>query len=122
MELSDFISKTINEIVVGINKAKEDSAEGNYVINPTFRELDRPSTNVKYVVSENTHRVITPIDFDIAVTATTISETGLGGGAKIPIISVNANNSVTEKGENISRVKFTINIMLPTVDPTNMES
>ena len=116
MDLKDFITKTISDIIDGVNDSKSIATSKNCIINPVFFGSDKASKDVVSRHTINGRQTVTSIDFDVALTVSNTSELGLDGGVTIPMLKVGSKGSVADKYENVSRVKFSINIVLPTTD------
>lgn len=99
MELRGFITETLKQIVDGVSDAQKYIVDKNILatIHPK-----RTSNKVEY------------IEFDVAVTSSENNTSGLSGEIKVAsIFSIGGKgeNSVSE--QNVSRIKFRVQIELP---------
>ena len=107
MKLQDFIQQSLVEIVEGVKaaqKAVEDSNTEELVsaVSPTNRK------------NGIVQKVLTPVSFDVAVTA---SETnGSGGGGEIKVIGVfkaGGDTKAISSETFSSRIQFLVDVQLP---------
>jgi hypothetical protein len=112
MDLEQFISTTVQQVILGVKRAGDDLQTRGVpcALNPIWKEESLTTSNVLQ------------IDFDVAVTVVEGSEAGAGGGLKlgIQVVGVDFGGKATTKSEtsSISRVKFTVPYIPPstTVD------
>lgn len=111
MELKDFIKTAVVDITNAISELQEELQNGS-IINPT---LPYPVTN-KAIRVNNIIRPIETLVFDIAVTATETS--GIEGGAKagISVFGAKVGAATNAKAENVSKLTFSIPVILPSVN------
>jgi hypothetical protein len=100
MELDEFISKTLQQIVDGVESARR--AKGNEIVNPTVVGII-PSG--KSYVNE---RLIHYIDFDVAVTVQDSRDTQ--GGGKISVLGMNLGGKMdaSTQSQTVTRIKFDV--------------
>lgn len=112
MELKDFIKAAITDIVEAVKEA-QDSVKEIATIAP-YTEGNK----VTHIKTPDGYANISNIDFDVAVTAETTegSSGGIKGGitvAGIFHVGGNDNEETVEKYQNVSRIRFTIPVLLP---------
>lgn len=104
MELTDFISRTLIDIQVGVqdaqNKVKEMHLAG--AINPVWENVES--------VSKDDLRSVT---FDIAVAASESNSAEASGGVKVLGVGVDGGGSSMSEKQNVTRIKFEIPIVFP---------
>lgn len=113
MELKDFIKQVLSDIAEGITEAQTEDQTTAWIV-PTYiigSSVNKVKTNKGYVPVCN-------IDFDVAVTSetNTKSSDGITGGIKVVELFHVGGKSQEESSaiqQNVSRVKFSIPIMLP---------
>ena len=121
MELKDFISETLCELIGGVadaqKKIKSDQTTQKAVINPAVHK-QTVSENHPGLLGMNLNQagqVVISVDFNVAITVTD-AENAEGKG-KINVLSglfgVSGGISSTSENKSISSVKFTIPISLP---------
>lgn len=110
MNLKEFIEETISAIVEATTSLQSRFEAQGTIINLPVSVTERDL----YEVGSSSHRYrrVETIEFDVAVTAA--SETGAGGKAGLRIFSAEAGieGKRTTANEEISRVKFTIPVVL----------
>lgn len=116
MELDKFITESLNSIIKGVNESKKIAKANDAVINPHIGKWDFDKFPTTYILGEQGARAISKIDFDIAVTAS--SEKDKAGGLGINVFSANLGGKIskTDLSETISRIKFSVNAVLPNTD------
>lgn len=118
MELSDFIAKTISDIVVGINAANETVSESGAIICPKNvypTEAKWSGTGVVGHVQErrNLNRAVHSIEFDVAITVQEGKETKGSIGISIANIGFGTQGKSDENSGSTSRIKFSIPVAYP---------
>ena len=120
MELKDFIKQVLSDIAGGITEAQTENETTAWIV-PTLvigSNVEKVSTTKGYVPVRN-------IDFDVAVTSetNTKSSDGMTGGIKVVEFFHIGGKSQEESSaiqQNVSRVKFSIPMMLPSA-PKKLE-
>ena len=112
MQLSEFVSSSITQIIDGVLEAQKYALEKGAKINPLGLSIDNPNAKLPQEYSPDEFGQV--IEFDVAVTTTEGNQTK--GGAGISIASI-ARIGVDAKTDNsnthVSRLKFSIPIFLP---------
>lgn len=111
MELKDFVKTAINDITSAVSELQNELQNGaivspsmpNAISNVTIKE---PRTKC--------NRKISSIDFDVATTVETSDKVEAGGGVGIQIFSAKIENNNEERTGNVSRIAFSIPVVLPT--------
>jgi len=112
MDLKEFISETLSQIVSGVKGAQESAKRHGAEINPELfgnvQELAKEG-----IVQTNSGGSTTIVEFDVALTVT--EGTGTKGGIGVFTGMVNLGSSGQSKSENISvsRVQFKVPLALP---------
>ena len=112
MELKDFIKTALTDIVEAV-KEVQDSVKDIATIAPYTG-----GNAVTHIKTPDGYAEISNIDFDVAVTTETTEGTSSdikGGIAVAGIFNIggNGNEAAEEKYQNVSRIKFTIPVLLP---------
>ncbi len=112
MELKDFVKLAISEITGAISDLQTQSEDGSVVSPPM------PPSSGKLVINHNGKcRLISNIDFDIAVTVgSTDSLDGGAGASFLQVFSAKASAGKETKTENVSRISFSIPVLFPSAD------
>ena len=107
MELQDFICNSLMQIMAGIASAKgkyDSRFSGDGVICPTWNG----PTDQKDRMQE--------VKFDVAVTVTSKTEEGGGGGIRVVALDISAKASHSAENNTVSRISFSVPILPPTTD------
>jgi hypothetical protein len=111
MELKEFISTTLTEIVEGIKKAQEVTKGSGAVISPWIKaEKDA------HRLADGAGRHVTPIEFQVALTKSEESEGKTGIGVFFSVVGIGAHAKTDAQQESANSVKFTIPVALPIGD------
>lgn len=111
MELRDFISSTLTQLIDGIANAQEYAKSKGAIINPddrfvsNFENMSRTEKNLQLVHI---------IEFDVAVTVSENKELKGGIGIVIPELSIGYQGAIDKQKSAVSRIQFSIPIILPT--------
>lgn len=113
MELKEFIKTALTDIVSAVRETQEEVKE-YATIAPLVGLGDKKSA----VGMQDGVAHISNIDFDVAVTTETKENTekGIKAGIKVASvfnIGVGSNGDATETYQNISRIRFSIPVLLP---------
>ncbi len=120
MKLKEFIKQSIIEISEAVQESNShfEDHKINAIVNPEFiyesGEYVRPFTIPRNEDNPNENRFIENIDFDVAVTTGGEISGEAKGGIKIASFEIGGKGSVVDKQQNVSRIKFTIPVCLPT--------
>lgn len=117
MKLDEFITDTLKSIIKGVKDSQEFAQENGARVNPHIGNWDKTKILTTYYGREEGARVISTIDFDIAVTASNSQETGGEGGINVFSVKLGGKLTDAEKNETVSRIKFSLNVTLPNVAP-----
>lgn len=118
MDLKDFVKESLVQISSAIIEANEALEGTNAVVNPfnivTLSGSERAYGRVNDAYSEK-EPVVEVVEFDVAVT--TESGTQTGGGIRISVASIGlgAEGKSTGAHSNESRIKFKVPMVYPSV-------
>ncbi len=114
MELENFITETLKSVIAGVMGSNDFAKQHNALINPILGFHDRSDQNLMGIRDANQRkRVVTKVDFDIAVTASTEEASKVGGGLKIQVLNLGASSTNNAVNQTSSRIKFAVNVALP---------
>jgi hypothetical protein len=99
MQLDEFISQTLNEIINGVKEAQKACTESNPIIVP-YRSGQRPQQ----------------IEFDVALTVEKGTQTKGGIGVLSGIVNLGSAGQSDNSQTAVNRIKFTIPVYLPSPD------
>ena len=111
MELHEFIKQSIVQIVSGVVDAQREVADKGASVNPSGLRLK--SDQVKGHAITNDGNVTQHIEFDVAVTTTAGTGTKGGIGVVAGVLALGSQGQSSESTQAVSRLKFTIPILLP---------
>lgn len=117
MELKEFIKTAISDITGAVSELQNELDNGA-IVSPS---LPNPISNTTVIDpdNENINKPISKIDFDVAITVGDTSATGAGVKAGIQIFSAKIGGESTTHVENVSRITFSIPVVMPTVHVKN---
>ena len=107
MELKEFIKTALTDITDAVSELQAELQNGA-IVSPSL-----PKDNERAIVIDNKNVILTQVAFDVAITAG--GTDSIKGGAKggLHVFSVKVDGSNEEHTENVSRVSFSIPIVLP---------
>ena len=114
MDLKDFVTETLMQIIEGIKDAQEKSSELGAIINP--RSITGSSLSA--IVKDRTHSV-QEIGFEVALTSTTDENSKKGIGVALGNVGIGANKTQGEKEVSATSVRFSVPVIFPFIDNGN---
>lgn len=111
MNVEEFVSESLMQIIQGIKKAQAGSDGAN--INARFVGGETGGN----IIHAQEYGVFTRVDFDIAVTAETAGKAGAG----VKIWVVGAEGAAEHKAGTASRISFSVPVRLPDGDSTRAD-
>lgn len=109
MELEDFISETLRQIIDGVKGAQEHAKEQGAKVNPIYVQTGHST----YAVEVSTQAPIQFVDFDVAVTETKGKEAKGGIGVFFGGVGIGAKGTSDASNQSTNRIRFTIPVSLP---------
>ncbi len=110
MELKEFISNTLIQIVDGVKEAKEKCEDGKN-INPKISkiglDLNKRSTKT------DDFKIVQHVSFDVALTVEETEGNKEGVGVFVAAVGLGKQNTETTQSSSVSRIKFEVPITLP---------
>jgi hypothetical protein len=110
MELKEFISNTLIQIVDGVKEAKEKCEVGNN-INPKISRIGGDIS--KRSTRTDDFKVVQHVSFDVALTVEETEGSKEGVGVFIAAIGLGKENAESTQSSSVSRIKFEVPITLP---------
>lgn len=111
MELKEFVKSTIAQIIDAVDELNTMYQDKDAVVNPAT-----PYKNNKESKAFNTkegYRQITDIEFDLTVSVEDAKDSSGRVNVLACVIGGDASRSHTEGSSSVSRVKFSVPVMLP---------
>lgn len=117
MDLKEFIKTAISDITGAVSELQNELDNGA-IVSPS---LPNPISNTTVIDPDNDkiNRRISQIDFDVAITIGDTATKEAGGKLGIQIFSAKIGGESQTHTENVSRMSFSIPIVLPTVHVKN---
>lgn len=103
MDVKDFVTETLKQIIEGVREAQVHAAQNDAYVAREKGYYGDPTGETKEQ----------DIAFDIAVTIQKSRDKEGAGGLKIPFIEAGGGINVTDANSSVSRIRFTVPIMLP---------
>ena len=111
MELKEFIKTAITDITEAVSELQDELGNGT-IVNPSLTQVEHG----KSLVVDNEVRMMERLNFDIAVTATEATELNANAKAGISVFGAKVGAENNERTENVSRLTFSIPLVLPTTN------
>ncbi len=111
MELKDFVSETLKQIIIDVKSAQEIAKEQGGQINPSGMYATAASENT--VLRGPNREVVQEIEFDVAVTTTQEDQAKGGIGIFVGGIGIGVQGQSGDRNSAINRIKFKVPIILP---------
>ena len=112
MELKDFVSETLKQIIEGVDDAQSFAKEKGASINPELylnTSIASSTGQLKTVDGKN----VSTIEFDVAVTATEGKGTKGGIGIVAGAINLGSTGQTNHEKVSVSNIKFSVPLSLP---------
>lgn len=108
MELQNFITETLKQIVEGVQGAQK------YIATKQINATIQP---------KKSQEKIETVEFDVAVTSIESNQSGISGGIKVAsIFNIGGEGKNLSSEQNISRIKFKVQIELPHQENDNFKA
>lgn len=111
MDLGEFVSQTLIQIVDGVKNAQDKVAESGATVNPHLTTSQEQAGRQGFLWTGGAYAQI--VQFDVALTVT--EGKGTKGGIGVFAGAINLGSSGQSQNENssVSRVKFSVPLALP---------
>ena len=113
MQLQEFITETLGQIVKGIKNAQENLKDTGVLISPEGilnNDISKPSLNRGI---DHGHVYVDLIEFEVVLTASEINENKKGVGVLFASIGAGFNDKKELSSVAVTNVKFTIPLIYP---------
>ena len=108
MELREFVSSALIQILGGVQDAQKAAAEHGGQVNPAFSG----TLGSRGLVKGRGNFLMQEVEFDVAVTVSEQSGEKVGGGLRV-VFGFGAKLEGQESSSQVSRIKFTVPLGLP---------
>jgi anti-sigma regulatory factor (Ser/Thr protein kinase) len=114
MDLKDFITTSIVQVMEGVNNAKEHAVKLGAKINPETIEF-RADAGQDRMWDTDTGKIATELKFDISVIAVDSTDKDIKGGLKVLGLGLEFGSGAKNKAENqtINKLQFAVPLVLP---------
>jgi hypothetical protein len=111
MELSEFIEKTLTEIVTGVESAQKNVSETNAEIAPSgLAKFNNDQFPYPFKPGRG---IVNMVEYDVAVETSDETSTKGGIGIVMAAIGAGVQSKMGEKASTVHRIKFTVPLLLP---------
>jgi len=110
MELKDFVSETLKQIIEGVKAAQEQTGQMGGKVSPSL--IANP--DLVGVVTEKQQQPVQMVEFDVAVTEATGKGSKAGIGVFFGAIGAGAQGESQSSSTAMNRIKFSVPLLLPT--------
>jgi hypothetical protein len=114
MELKEFVSEALTQIVAGIEEAQGSIGKSNAEISPKYSNRQQGMLEKHKILFSNKGSIIQHVDFDVAVTASEGTGTKAGVGVIAGAFNLGASGQSNQENQTVSRIKFSVPVTLPT--------
>lgn len=110
MELKEFVSESLTQIISGIQDAQDKSKETGGQVVPSIIYNHHQGIDI---ISHIDFDPVALVKFDVSVTTNDVSNTKAGGGLFIAAFGAGAQTGTESSNNQLSRLQFTIPVALP---------
>lgn len=117
MELKEFIKTALSDITNAVSELQAELQNG-VIVSPS---VPNPIANVTVIdpQDDKINRPISKIDFDVAITVGSTDNIEAGGKVGIQIFSAKLGGNNEKHTENVSRITFSVPVVLPNTHVKN---
>ena len=120
MELKDFITETLTQMMEGVKNAQEKAKEFGAIINPPSEYSKEDTISMRNSIGE--YQRIQTVEFDVSLTSTSTGDTKKGISVAFAGIGVEGGKGNNEQNAIMNRIKFAIPIALPNTSFKEIEN
>jgi len=110
MELKDFITETLTQMMEGVKNAQEKAKEFGAIVNPPSIHKKESTINLGNL---GEYQRIQTIEFEVSLTSTSTNDTQKGISVAFAGIGLGSGKGNNEQNAIVNRIKFEIPIALP---------
>lgn len=111
MELKDFISQSLSDIVNGVMEAHNNVAESKAIVNMNVKHVTNPPQGI--IPAEGARQHSSVVEFDIAVTASDQKSSTGGFGIFVGAFTAGAKQQSENLDSRYSRIRFSVPVQIP---------
>lgn len=116
MELKDFVSSSINQIIEGVKDAQNHAKAHKAKVSPRSRAMMRAPEGIGNIVDSETDELIYHIKFSVLVTTGEDKNKEGGIGIFVGPVTVGAKGSKGESTQETNRIEFEVPIVYPSTN------
>lgn len=117
MNLREFVSTVLQEVVAGVEDAQS-SVKGDSEVNPHIWMAQRADANKQKILESNNGKWIHMVEFDVAVTVAESTGTKGGIGLVVGPVALGSQGASNAQSSTVSRIKFEVPIAFPRKSPS----
>lgn len=114
MDLKDFVSQTLAQIVEGVQASQRSAAIFGASVNPVLSGTQAEAAKHGFLWSEAGFAQV--VSFDVALTVTEGTGTKGGIGVFVGTVTLGASGQSTTTNSSVSHVKFSVPLVLPPLE------
>lgn len=111
MELKEFVSLVLQQIVAGVAEAQATVAGGE--VNPKIWQSQRDAAARLKILESNSGKWIHLVEFDVAVTVAEGTTTKGGVGLIVGPVALGSTGQSSNQSSTVSRIKFEVPVAWP---------
>ena len=111
MELKEFVSIALQQIVAGVGEAQGGVTNGE--INPKIWQSQRDAAVKMKILESNSGKWIHLVEFDVAVTVAEGTATKGGIGLVVGPVTLGSTGQSSNQSSTVSRIKFEVPVAWP---------
>ena len=116
MELKNFVSQALADIVEGVVEAQKLAAQHGALVNPGKLTRSTQAVSTDAVWDNTTNNYARVVSFDVAVSVEEEERAKAKIGVVAGIFNAGANGEMASKERALSRIQFTVPVLFPTQD------
>jgi hypothetical protein len=115
MELKEFVSESLKQIIDGVIDAQTYAKSKGASINPSRMTYTNPSNNNPVVITDRgqVNKPVQIMEFDVAVTVTQAEEAKAGLGIFTGALGIGAQAKLEDGNVIANRIKFSVPFLFP---------
>lgn len=109
MVLSEFVSRVIEDIIIGVKDVQIKAKDSGAIVVPYLK----PTSSLSKDIAERNVAASRNVEFDVAVTVSEDVSKGVSAGVLISVIGLKGDTKSVAQNITESRVKFSVPVYLP---------
>jgi hypothetical protein len=115
MELKEFVSQTLSQIIEGVKNAQDKSSELGGIVNPFLSDIADRSKIIghTYLRPDTKPQPVFPVEFDVAISTTDTTGSTAGGGIFVGAFGAGVKGQDSSSNAQVNRIRFFVPVSLP---------